>query len=77
MCQDGQKEGGGFPISACNSETSTRGKGLKTSERTGESRYKGLKTNGNPKTSGEQSWRLATRGRLRANGYVCCKRQPS
>jgi hypothetical protein len=42
-----------------------RGKGLTTSERTGESRDKGLKTNGNPKTSGEQqgpmecpSWRF-------------------
>jgi hypothetical protein len=60
-------------------EPSTRGKGLNPKERTGESRDKGLKTNGNQKTStrGEQSWRLATRGRFRAKGYVCCKRQPS
>jgi hypothetical protein len=29
-----------------------------------------LKTNGNPKTSSEQSWRLATSGRFRANGYA-------
>jgi hypothetical protein len=38
-------------------ETSTRGKGLTP--------------NANPKTRSEQSWRLATRGRFRANGYVC------
>jgi hypothetical protein len=37
-------------------------------ERTGESRDKGLKTNGDPKTSGEQSWRLARCGRFRVNG---------
>jgi hypothetical protein len=70
-------EGGGFPKSACSSETSTRGKSLKTSERTGESRGKGLKTNGNTWKSSEQSWRLAIGGRFRANGYVCCKWQPS
>jgi hypothetical protein len=63
-------------INLLESETSTWGKGPKTSERTGESRDKGPKTNGNPRTSGEQSWRPATRGRFRANGYVCCKWQP-
>jgi hypothetical protein len=30
----------------------------------------GLTHNGNAK-DGEQSWKLATRGRFRANGYVC------
>jgi hypothetical protein len=29
-----------------------------------------------PKTIGEQSWKLAIRGRFRANGYVCCFIQP-
>jgi hypothetical protein len=45
-------EGGGFPKSACR-PTSFRAKGLNTSDRTGESRGKGLKTDGNTKTSGE------------------------
>jgi hypothetical protein len=55
-------EGGGFPESACRTQTSTRGKGLKT--------------NGNAK-DGEQSWKLATGGRFRANLYAYCKWQPS
>jgi hypothetical protein len=76
MCHDWQEEDGSFPKSASSPETSIRGKGLKTSERTGESRDEGPKTNGNEKTSGEQSWRLATRGRLMANGYVSRKLQP-
>jgi hypothetical protein len=71
MCPKRQKIGGsGYPESA-SSETSSRGKGLKiTSERTGESRDKGLKTNGNPKTGerSEQSWKLARCGRFRVNG---------
>jgi hypothetical protein len=52
-------------------------KGLKTKEGTGESRDKGPKTNGGstsngyPKTSSEQSWRLAIRGRFMATGYAC------
>jgi hypothetical protein len=72
VCPERQEIGGGYPKSAC-SETSSRGKGLKiTSERTRESQ-----TNGNEKTRGEESWRLATgRGRLRAKEYVCCKSQP-
>jgi hypothetical protein len=61
--------------SARSSETSTRGKGLKTSERTGESRDKGPKTSTREEDD-EQSWTLAIGGRFRANEYVCCKRQP-
>jgi hypothetical protein len=53
-------EGGGFPKSACR-KTNYRGIGLTP--------------NGNAK-DGEQSWKLAIRGRLRANGYVCCSLQP-
>jgi hypothetical protein len=76
MRQDRPKEGGGFPKSAYNSETRIRGKGLTTKERIGESRDKGLTPDDNEKTSSEQSWRLATRGRFRVNGYACCTRQP-
>jgi hypothetical protein len=68
-----EKVSGGLPKSA---QTSTRGKGLKTNEKTGESRDKGLTPNGNPFTRSEQSWRLATRGRFRANGYACFKSKP-
>jgi hypothetical protein len=56
------QEGGGFPKSA-------------SSERTGESRGKGLTSDGNAK-DGEQNWKLAIRWRFRVNGYVCCTRQP-
>jgi hypothetical protein len=52
---------GGFPTSAY---------------RFSKSRGKGLTSNGNPKTRSEQSWRIATRGRLRENGYVCFSRKP-
>jgi hypothetical protein len=52
-----------------------RSKGSTSKERTGESSGKGHTPNGNPTTC-EQSWRLAIRGRLRVNGYVCCKWQP-
>jgi hypothetical protein len=56
-----QEEGGGFPTSAC---------------RFSNSRGKGLTPNGYPETRSEQSWWLATRGRFRENGHVCCKWQP-
>jgi hypothetical protein len=55
------KEGGGFPTSAC---------------RFSNSRGKGLTSNGYPFQRSEQSWRLATRGRFRANGYMCFSRKP-
>jgi hypothetical protein len=75
------KEGGGPHKGA--SRPIKKSKGSNPNERTnkgtGESRDKGLNTDGNTRTSeeeGERSWRLAIRGRLRANGYACGKRSP-
>jgi hypothetical protein len=73
MCPNWQKQGGGFQTSA--SRPTKRSKGSTPNERTGESGGKGLTSNANAKTRCEQSWRLATRGRFMANGYVCCTRQ--
>jgi hypothetical protein len=73
-----EKEGGGFHTSA--SRPTKRSNGSTTDQRTregtGESRGKGLTSNGEENTKCEQSWRLAIRGRFRANGYACCKSQP-
>jgi hypothetical protein len=47
-----------------------------TRKSTGESSSKGYTPNGKSNTKCERSWRLATRGRFRANGYACCFIQP-
>jgi hypothetical protein len=74
----GTKEGGGSPKGASRATKPSKGStpNERTSEGTGESGGEGHATKNANQKSSEQSWRLVTRGRFRANGYVCGTRPP-